>query len=335
MVRAAEIKNGALRAVLGLLALCMASASALTGQAIPELRGVVRDSTGRAIPRVEVSSGRAKTLSDSLGAFRLAPVPTGRVTVRFERDGLLLGEVEADVAATADTTSDVEVLLMLDKTEPRTMYGSVVDSAGRPVRDAVIEVLTAQVETRSDSSGVFTLRKLPPRTHIVRARKVGYTPTFLSINLSDTTSTKARIVMRQFAGQNLGLVVVRATRYPVRMRPFLRRAERRAGWATILTDSQITARHPQRATDLLQGIAGVNVSRDGAGSLMVLGRGGCVMGLFINGFPAPQMSGMAIDDMVNSLDIAGIEVYNGVAGVPADLTMGRQNPCGTIGIWTK
>lgn len=322
-----------MRQRLAILCLVAAFAAPLSAQGTPELRGTVRDSTGRAIPRVEVSSGQARTLSDSAGGFRLAPVPTGRITVRFERDGLLLGVVEANV--TSDTTPDTDVQLVLDRVEPRTLSGIVTDSAGRPVRDATIEVVTAQAEARADSLGRFVLRNLPPRMHIVRTRKVGYSPTFLTINLSDSTSTRARIVMRQFAGQNLGLVVVRATRYPVRMRAFLRRAERRAGWGRILTDAEITARHPMQPTDLFQGIPGVRVSRDAGGSLMVTGRGGCLMGVFINGFPAPQLSGVAIDDMVNTLDLAGIEVYNGIAGVPADLTMGRSNPCGTIGIWTK
>lgn len=102
-----------------------------------------------------------------------------------------------------------------------------------------------------------------------------------------------------------------------------------------MTDAEITARHPMQPTDLFQGIPGVRVNRDSRGSLMVTGRGGCLMALFINGFPAPQLSGVAIDDMVNTLDLAGIEVYNGIAGVPADLTMGPSNPCGTIGVWTK
>ncbi len=317
---------------LGLLAVC---GSALSGQALPELRGTVRDSTGRAIPRVEVSSGRAKTLSDSAGNFRLAPVPVGRIRVRFERDGLLLGEVEALVTSAADTAPDVEVQLLLDKSDPRTLYGTVVDSAGRPVRGANIDVVTAFLESQSDTLGRFTIRNLPPRMHVVRARKVGYAPTFLTIDLSDTTSTRTRIVMRQFAGQNLGLVVVRATRYPVRMRAFLRRAERPSGWGMILTDKAIYERHPAQPTDLFRNIAGVQVRRDANGSNMIIGRGGCVMGLFINGFPAPQLSGMAVDDMVNTLDLAGIEVYNGIGGVPADLTMGVSNPCGTIGIWTK
>jgi Carboxypeptidase regulatory-like domain/TonB-dependent Receptor Plug Domain len=322
-----------MRSIRLAVALLLVSATPLLAQGVPELRGTVRDSTGRAIPRVEVSGGGAKTLSDSIGGFRLAPVPTGRITVRFERDGLLLGEVEANV--TSDTTPDADVILLLDKKEPRTMAGIVVDSAGRPVRDAAVEVLSTIFVARTDSMGEFILRDLPERLHIVRTRKVGYNPTYITISLSDSTSTRARIVMRQFAGQNLGLVVVRATRYPTRMRAFLRRAERKSGWGTILTDAQITARHPQNVSDLLNGIPGLTINRDGRSTPTIMGRGGCLMAVFINGFPAPQWGGAALDDMVSSLDIAGVEVYPGMHGVPSDLTNGPTNPCGTIGVWTK
>ncbi len=315
------------------VALCVNVVGA-AAQGAPELRGTVRDSTGRVIPRVEVSSGRSKTLSDDNGSFRLAPVPTGRITVRFERDGLLLGEVEANVTAT-DTMTDVAVDLLLNKATPREFFGVVADSMGRALAEVSIDIVGTTVAARTDSMGRFLIQDLPPRLHVVRARKVGYNPAYLTINLSDTTSSRARIVMRQFAGQNLGLVVVKATRYPVRMGPFLRRLERRSGWGKLMSADEVYARHPQLTTDLFQGIPGVQVRRDGNQALMVIGRGGCVMSVFINGFPAPQLSGSSIDDNVSTLEIAGIEVYNGIAGVPADLTMGPANPCGTIAIWTK
>lgn len=321
-----------MRTLLACLA-TLGSATMLAAQSAPVLRGTVRDSTGRALPDVEVSYKGTKTTSDSVGNFLLTPVPLGRITLRFERDGLLLGELEANV--TNDTTASVVQEVIRGRTEPRALTGSVVDSSGAPVRDATIEVVTALVEQRTDSLGRFAFRNLPARRHIVRVRRVGYAPTYLFTDLTDSTSTRARIVVRQFAGQNLGLVVVKATRLPGRMRGFLQRAERRSGWAKIFTEAEITARHPQETTDMLVGIPGVRVNWDARRSMMVTGRGGCLMAVFINGFPAPQLSGAGINDLVNSLDLAGIEVYNGIAGVPAELTMGPSNPCGTIGIWTK
>jgi hypothetical protein len=316
--------------VLGLLGLLATNAGA---QVAPALRGTVRDSTGRPLARVEVSYRSTKTLSDSTGAFLLSPVPTGRIMVRFTRDGISLGTVEANV--TNDTTSGVQVEVIGDRNEPRTLLGTVVDDAGRPVKDVTIEVVTALTEGRTDSLGRFSIRNLPARRHIVRVRRVGYSPTYLTADLTDSTSTRARIVLREFAGQNLGLVVVRADRVTGRLRGFLQRSEKKSGWGTMITAADIERRNPMRASDMLMGLASVRVSPSRGGATVITGRGGCLMLLFINGFPAPQRSGSGLDEMVSALDLAGIEVYNGNAGVPAELTLGAPSPCGTIGVWTK
>ena len=302
--------------LLCLVALSVSPAAILGAQDAPVLRGTLRDSLGLPMPRVEVSHRQVRTLTDSAGNFRLQPVPTGRITVRFVRDGSLIGEVEANV------TSD-------------TMPSVVVDSSNVPMRDVIVELVTTLAESRTDSLGRFSFRDLPARRHLLRVRRVGYSPTFAAVDLTDNTSKRARIVLRQYAGQNLGLVVVRAVRPMGRMRGFQQRAERRSGWGRILTEKDIAARNPMQATDVFQTIAGLRVNQDRFGRGVLTGRGGCLMAVFINGFPAPQLRGAGIDDMVNVLDLAGVEVYNSQAGVPMELTNGPPNMCGTVGIWTK
>jgi hypothetical protein len=299
----------------------------------PALRGTLRDSTGRPLVGVDVSYERVKTRTDSLGNFRLTPVPTGRITVRFALGRALIGEVEANV--TTDTTTGVAVEVLSDRSEPRSFTGVVVDSSGAPVKGVMVEVVTAMVDQRTDSLGRFAFRNLPASRHFVRVRRVGYPPTYVGVDLTDSVSRRARIVVRQYAGQNLGLVVVRADRVQGRMRGFLDRAEKKSGWGKIFTAEDIARRNPIRATDMLQGLAGVRVNQDRFGRGIITGRGNCIMAVYINGFPAPQRGGSGIDDLVSSLDLAGIEVYNGIGGVPSDLMMGPPNSCGTIGIWTK
>lgn len=321
------MRYAALVLALGALAIPLAAQDA------PVLRGTLRDSLGRPMARVEVSHRQARTLTDSAGNFRLQPVPTGRITVRFARDGTLIGELEANV--TADTTPSVQIEVVTERAEPRMLLGVVVDSSGAPMRNVTVEVVTTLAESRTDSLGRFSFRDLPAQRHLLRVRRVGYAPTFASVDLTDSTSRRARIVLRQFAGQNLGLVVVRATRPTGRMAGFLQRAERQSGWGRILTEQDIAARNPMRASDLFRAIAGVRVNQDRFGRGVLTGRGGCLMAVFINGFPAPQLRGAGIDDMLNVLDLAGVEVYNSQAGVPMELTSGPPNMCGTVGIWTK
>jgi hypothetical protein len=204
-----------------------------------------------------------------------------------------------------------------------------------PVSGASIDVVTALMNAQTDADGRFTIRDLPPRRHLVRVRRVGFAPTFLMADLSDSTSTRARIVMREFAGQVLGTVVVRANRGNARLEGFLTRAEKGNGFGRFITAEQIAQRSPIQSSDLLWTVPGVRVTRTNRGGTMLLGRGGCRMALFINGFPAPQMAGAGLDEMVNPMDLAGIEVYNGQGGVPAELMRGPANACGTVAVWTK
>ncbi len=318
---------------LTILAVLCSVAVPLRAQSVPTLRGTVRDSLGQPLSRVEVSHRNTKTYSDTSGRFSLAPVPLGRISVRFVRDGSLLGELEANI--TLDTMPDVRVEVVGDRAEPRTLRGEVVDDAGKPIKGADVDVVTANRDVRTDSLGRFVVRDLPAMRHIVRVRRVGSTPTYLFTNLTDSTSARVRIVVRQFAGQNLGLVVVRATRGPSHLQGFLRRAAKPSGWGKIFTQEQIAARNPIRTSDMFLGLAGIRVNRNAFGSGTLSGRGGCRVAVFINGFLIQPRGGMGIDEMVSAQDLAGIEVYNGIGGLPADLMMGSTNACGTVGIWTK
>ncbi len=321
-------------ATLALVALSALSALPVAAQQqAATVRGTIRDSTGLPLARVEVSYRDVRTLSDTGGRFRLTPVPLGRVTVKFARDGVTLGEMQANV--TADTMPDVRVEVIGDRSEPRTLRGSVVDSAGTPVRDANIDVVTAMMEGRTDSLGQFVIRDLPARRHIVRVRRVGYAPTYLTADLTDSASRRVRIVVRQFAGQNLGLVVVRATRASSRLQGFVQRSEKKSGWGRIMTEDEIRQRNPIRTSDLFYAMAGVRVNRSAFGSGVLTGRGGCRMAVFVNGFQVNPRMGASVDDLVAPQDLAGVEVYNGIGGVPPELMGSGSNACGTVGIWTK
>lgn len=319
-----------LRTVLGLL--CLA-ALPLAAQDAPSLRGTVRDSTGRPLSRVEVSHKSVRTFSDLDGNFRLTPVPLGRIMVKFSRYGQLIGEVEANV--TSDTMPDVSVEVTNDPSEPRTLRGTVVDEAGQPLPDLPVEVVSALTETRTDSAGQFVVRNLKPQRHIVRVRRVGYQPTYAFADLNDASGARLRIVLRQYAGQNLGLVVVRADRVPARLAGFASRAAKSSGWGRIITEAEIRQRTPIFTSDLLQGLAGVRVVRSGFGSGTILGRGNCRMALFINGFQVQAISGSGLDELVSPEDLAGIEVYTGIGGIPSELITSRSNGCGTVALWTK
>lgn len=123
--------------------------------------------------------------------------------------------------------------------------------------------------------------------------------------------------------------------------------ERQAkGFGYFLTEDSIAARHPLRPEDLLRGVNGVRVRRDGT----VLGTSyrACAVSVSIDGLVVSQggpVRGTEEDvstpqprggwtKLLHVDDIEAIEVYSRPGGVPAWLS-GPVSPCGALVIWTK
>jgi hypothetical protein len=96
---------------------------------------------------------------------------------------------------------------------------------------------------------------------------------------------------------------------------------------------------PQHASEALRTVSGVMLRPAKFGNLVRL-RGCGVRGQsFERGGPlvwldGVRLPGAEIDEVTQGPDIAGIEVYNSFAGVPAQF-FDRTAVCGTILVWTK
>jgi hypothetical protein len=114
---------------------------------------------------------------------------------------------------------------------------------------------------------------------------------------------------------------------------------RRIGLGEFLTREDIVERPPtQRITDLLVGMRGVQVTRDGIAfrapgeSIM----GGCAPRVYLDG----MLSGLALTfdfSGVNSIPtdaIEAIEVYRGPSEIPPQYG-GAQGTCGVVLLWTR
>jgi len=61
--------------------------------------------------------------------------------------------------------------------------GFVTDTAGRPLADAQVVVSPSERDARTDASGRFRLTGLPPGQYVVTARRMGYRPSALRVDL--------------------------------------------------------------------------------------------------------------------------------------------------------
>jgi hypothetical protein len=136
--------------------------------------------------------------------------------------------------------------------------------------------------------------------------------------------------------------------------------------ATFIGPEEIERRHPQRTSDLLNGVLGVSLTRTPKGGVVAKGIGGtCFMTILLDGNRlcpqqgchafaqasqnAPQMTaspaepgqtGGTLDDIAVDLnryldasDVAAIEVYARGGNMPVSLQT-SDNACGVIAIWT-
>jgi outer membrane cobalamin receptor len=114
---------------------------------------------------------------------------------------------------------------------------------------------------------------------------------------------------------------------------FTERAKR-GGFGRFITEADISKRSAFVVTDVLRTTPGLQVVPNGGLGYTVLGRGGCMPDLFIDG--TRVLDGTAqIDQMVQPTEVGGIEVYTSGAGAPPQLQGAGGSACGVVAIWTK
>lgn len=118
-----------------------------------------------------------------------------------------------------------------------------------------------------------------------------------------------------------------------------------AGFGHYITHLDIERLKPSRVTDLLARVPGVRLESSGSGlrRAVYLSRTGtdCQAEIFVDGMlwtrpipgGGPQLMS-SVDDAVSPAVVFGIEVYRGLATVPAEFLTPRAR-CGVVAIWTR
>jgi hypothetical protein len=227
-----------------------------------------------------------------------------------------------------------------------TVTGTVVDAQGNPIADAEIGIVerdTLRRFTRTDEKGKFRLEPLAAPEVTFRVRRLGFRAKTVSVKMEAPTRTANVFVQLEASVATLGTVVVddeSEKEVPdSRLIGFRDRAQNNR-FGHYLTPEMLERMRPQHASDALRTVAGV-VTRPSRriGSIVRL-RGCGVRGesaervgplVWLDGV---RLAGAEIDEVVQGSDIAAIEVYNSMAGIPAQYR-DRSAVCGTILVWTK
>ncbi len=215
-----------------------------------------------------------------------------------------------------------------------TVRGTVRDLTGRPLAGARIAAIGRDVESESDERGAYALAGAGVGRTLLVARRIGFRPETLSVDVPSTGSTVADPVLRRIAIQ-LDAVLVngrRDLRGPIA--GFYERMER--GNGRFFTQDGIARRNPARMSDLLRGLPGLRVEQRRGGVQQFRIRGASIAPLvWLDG--TPMGAGEVDLDNFDPRSFAGIEIYSGAATVPVQFGGSRtmSTSGGAVVLWTR
>lgn len=274
--------------------------------------------------------------TDSSGRYHVCRVPLETsFVVRALTDSAsavpVLAQIDSGLFAHAD--------LVLDRSVMRgTLFAGVVyaDSTHTPIADAEVSLPELSISTRSNERGIFRIAEIPPGTHAVAVRKVGYGA--LETQLAFTTGTLQREI---FLTRTTMLDSVKV----LAQRPVIREFEehRKIGMGKFITRAQLDLHEGQRLGALLSTLAGVRITGRSPRAYVAGSRGprsitspSCLANVYLDRMVMYGRPGDPPFD-VNSIppeEIEAIEYYASAAVTPLEYST-LNSACGVIVIWTR
>jgi hypothetical protein len=242
--------------------------------------------------------------------------------------------------AVAALSALVLIVTAAQQAAAQTISGKLLDQGtNQPIPGATITLVTEEntpvgPTTRTGNDGSFSIQAPAPGIYRLRADISGYlsamTPA-IALGAGDQISLTWRLLAGTVAIRPVA-ITANNRRTTGRLSGFYDRMQRH-GFGYFITADQIQKQRPFSVSDLLRTVPGLEVipSPRGFGNI-VRTIEGCRPAIYLDGVRFPLM-GESIDDIVNPMDLEGIEVYTHAAEVPAQFAAGSN--CGAIILWTK
>jgi TonB family protein len=213
------------------------------------------------------------------------------------------------------------------------LQGAVVTDGGVPIAGAQVLLLgRSDAPAVTPEDGTFHLAAPTGPAHLL-VRRVGFRPETTAVVVAE--GVPQLTVRLSPAPWQLAPVVVHGgpTVITGPFADFYRR--RQLGMGTFITRQDLARRNPTRLADVLRDVPGLRVSETFGRQPGVVMRGSlCAPLAWLDG--VPLYAGLPDLDALTPTSIEGIEIYKGVATVPAELMgpMGAGS-CGVLAIWTR
>lgn len=243
----------------------------------------------------------------------------------------------------------------------QSIVGVVVeDSTFIPIGTVKVQLRTtggSLVNTvQTDSLGSFTLPAQKAgryQLHVTHPSYAEFRSDTISLRRDEVIAIELRLAATAIAIKPL----IVQSRAKDRLFGFHDRSAR-GGFGSYITRKEIDTRQGARATGLLREIPGVELIQTPESSRPLLeapaasdtvrsdvprrtttmitmrgGAGRCLPAIFMDGIVMQQYPQSGIDELLQTNNLEGVEVYRGLAGVPDQFQTG--NSCGVVAFWTR
>jgi Carboxypeptidase regulatory-like domain/TonB-dependent Receptor Plug Domain len=310
------------------------------------------DYTVTAIGRSAGHPRRQESKTTGSGFYLLCGVPVKlRLDVRTDLTGVMAGPTpivlddrliaslnfaisRKDAGAHTVTVGDS---LVMDATAAgsATITGTVRGGDGRPLINAVLDVLGTHLSARTDANGAFRLAKIPAGTRAIEVRSIGFEPVLFSTDLATNASRDTTISITAQV-QQLAKVDVKGNKaLPSWMERSGFDARKTQGLGAFMTQADIGKHGYSDVVSVLQGMRGIRIEFGGQfpSVQLVGGAARCNPNLFLDGVRFTgsfrELSGIATPEAVK-----GIEVYSNTGTIPPQFYI-ASTQCGSIVVWMR
>jgi hypothetical protein len=209
----------------------------------------------------------------------------------------------------------------------------VADPGGTPVGLTDVRLTIGGGATRAgqtDAAGRFAFADVGAGAARIELRRMGYRPVVNNVQLRGAAeSDSLRFVLEPVAAELTGIAVNEARGRNGALAGFYARKESNL-FGRYMDREAIEATHAQRPSETLRSIPGIMLRPSGRIGNLVRIRG-CRPTVWVDGV---RLAGAELDEVSSVGDIAAIEVYNSLAGMPQQF-IDRTNPCGALVLWSR
>lgn len=224
----------------------------------------------------------------------------------------------------------------------QTVHGRLIDAITRqPVVGAEIRLVRGDrliVSAASDSAGRFSISAREGGRYQIIASRIGYGEVRSQfIELLGGQAVNAELPMSSAAVKLAPLTLDVPRDSYLESNGFYERMK--TGTGDFLTTEQIQRRNTPSLVELLRGMRGVKIQRNGRKQEVYFGSLSCLPMIILDGVTVRwggRSTGtiQSLEDLVPVGHIGAIEAYRGGSGVPPEF-IGPNAACGVILIWTR